>query len=92
MDKSKQDEATLAVLVHSLNTSRIPRAKRMLDRLENGEKLSDEDINILKIEYEEFMKDTGLVERNPQYMGLVSRYVDLYTTIIERALENEGGR
>ena len=49
MDKSKQDKGTLATIVHSLNKSRIPRAKRMLERLDNGEKLSDEDIQILKL-------------------------------------------
>ena len=33
MDKSKQDEGTLAVLVHGLNTAQLPRAQRMLERL-----------------------------------------------------------
>ena len=38
------------------------------------------------------MKDTGLLERNPEYTDLAMRYVKLYTTIIERALEIESGR
>ena len=92
MDQSKQDEGTLAVLVHNLNTAHLPRAKRMLKRLESGEKLNDEDILILKLEYEESMKDWGLIERNPKYKDLAMRYVDLYTTIIEKALENEQAR
>lgn len=89
MDPSKQDEATLATLVESLNTSRLPRAKRMLERLDSGEKLSDEDIEILRLEYDEFMKDWTLIERNPDYRDLATRYVELYTVIIERALANE---
>ena len=92
MDKSKQDKATLDALIHKLNTRQIPRARRMLERLENGEKLRDEDIDILKLEYDEYMKDWGIVERNPQYTEIATGYVELYTKIIEMALQNEKAR
>ena len=89
MDKSKQDEATLTLLVHQLNEHNIPRIQRMLKRLDEGEKLTDEDIRHLKHEYDTHMKDWSLLERNPKYMDLGMRYVDLYMTVISKAMENE---
>ena len=89
MDKSKQDEATLNLLVHKLNEFNIPRIQRMLKRLDEGEKLTDEDIGLLKREYDTNMKDWSLLKRNPKYMDLGMRYVDLYLTVISRAMENE---
>ena len=44
MNRSKLDENTLKLLVYQLNTYRIPRIKRMLERIDKGEKLGDEDI------------------------------------------------
>jgi hypothetical protein len=89
MDQSKKDEAILTALIHKLNTLQLPRAKRMLERLENGEKLRDGDIGSLKREYNESMKDWGLIERNPKYMDIALSYVHLYTSIIEKAVANE---
>ncbi len=89
MDKSNQDETTLKLLVYQLNKYHLPRAQRMMGRLEQGEKLTDEDIQNLKLEYDESMKDWSLLERNPKYLDLGIRYVDLYTNIISRALKNE---
>ena len=89
MDKLKQDEVTLAALVQNLNNTKLPRAKRMLERLEAGEKLTDADIRTLKLEYDESMKDWSLIERNPKYKDLALRYVELYMSIIEKAFANE---
>ena len=43
----------------------------------------------LKLEYDESMKDWSLIERNPKYKDLALRYVELYMSIIEKALANE---
>jgi len=37
------------------------------------------------------MKSWSLVEKNPKYLDLAVRYVELYTAVISRALENEKG-
>lgn len=89
MNRSQLDENTLKLLVYQLNTYRIPRIKRMLERIDKGEKLGDEDIQHLKREYDESMKDWRLVERNPKYLNLALRYVELYTHVVSRALENQ---
>jgi hypothetical protein len=89
VDQTKQDEAILNLLVHQLNEYRLPRIQRMLKRLDEGEKLTDVDIQHLKREYDESMKDWRLLERNPKYMDLGLRYVELYTDLITKAVENE---
>jgi hypothetical protein len=57
VDQTKQDEAILNLLVHQLSEYRLPRIQRMLKRLDEGEKLTDVDIQHLKREYDESMKD-----------------------------------
>jgi hypothetical protein len=89
MDKAKHDKATLYTLVQKLNENNIPRMQRMLKRLDEEEKLTDQDIGHLKREYDTNMKDWRLIERNPDYMDLGLRYVDLYLSVISKAMENE---
>jgi hypothetical protein len=89
MDKAKHDKATLFILVKRLNEYNIPRMQRMLKRLDEEEKLTDEDIGHLKREYDTNMKDWRLIERNPAYRDLGLRYVDLYRSVISKAVENE---
>ena len=35
------------------------------------------------------MKDVSMVERNPELTELASQYVDLFTTVVAKAMENE---
>ena len=69
--------------------SRLPRAQRMLDRVNGGEKLSDSDIQFLKRVYKDGRNTQSLVKRHPEYNDLIARYISLYTEIINKGLENE---
>lgn len=89
MDQSTIDAGTLAALMIRFRESRLPRARRMLEKVTDGQKLSDEDIGFLKRIYEDSRKTQPLVQRHPEYMGLVSAFIEMYTEIITRALENE---
>ena len=87
-----EDAKTLAVVIAKLTQEHIPRLKRMKERVERGEKLSDQEINDLKRIYDGTMKESRIVERNPEFMDITLRYVELYTTVLNKALENEQSR
>jgi hypothetical protein len=68
---------------------RLPRAKRMLERVNNEEKLLDSDIAFLNRVFEDARDSESLIKRNPDYHNLVVRFMDLYTEIINKGVENE---
>ena len=68
---------------------RLPRAMRLLERVNNGEKLGDSDIAFLKRIYDDSRNAASLIKRNPEYNDLVVRIIDLYTEIIAKGVDNE---
>jgi hypothetical protein len=89
MDQSEKDAGTIAALMIRFKEFRLPRAQRMLDKVNDGEKLSDNDIQFLKRVYNDGRKTQPLVRRHPEYNDLITRYISLYTEIIDKGLENE---
>ena len=89
MDQSEKDAGTIAALMIRMKEARLPRAKRLLDKVNGGDTLSNEDINFLERVYEDGRNTQPLVMRHPEYHGLVVRIMDLYTEIINKGLENE---
>ena len=86
MDK---DAGTIAALMIRLRDYRLPRARRMLDQVNSGDVLSDENLAFLKRVFADARNIKPLVERNPKYLELVSKMISLYSEIIAKALENE---
>ena len=89
MDQSKEDAGTIAALMIRFKEYRLPRAQRMLEKVNEGEKLSDSDIQFLKRVYKDGRNTQPLVKRHPEYNDLIARYISLYTEIINKGLENE---
>mgnify|MGYP001570992600 CR=1 FL=1 len=89
MDQEKEDAGTIAALMIRMKEERLPRALRILDRVNNGEKLGDSDINFLKRVYDDSRSTQPLLTRHPEYHSLIVRSLDLYTEIIAKGLENE---
>lgn len=90
MDKSTdKDAGTIAALMIRFKEYRLPRAMRMLDRVNEGEILMDNDIAFLKRVFNDARANQQLVKRNPEYNELVSRSLALYEEIVEKAMENE---
>ena len=92
MDQSEKDAGTISALMLRFKKTRLPRAKRLLEKVNGGEILSDGDIRFLKRVYEDSRSQQSLVKRNPEYQGLITRFIDLYTEIVEKGLENEKAR
>jgi len=89
MDQSEIDTGTIAALMIRMNEYRLPRAKRMLELVNGGATLSNEDIAFLKRVYNDSRYTRSLVARHPEYHELIVHTLDLYTEIITRGLENE---
>ena len=89
MDQDKMDAGTITALMLRMRDYRLPRAKRMLKRVNNGEKLQDSDIEFLNRVAEDTRNNESLVMRHPEYNDLVVRFMDLYTEIINKGIENE---
>ncbi len=89
MEQSHKDTGTISALMIRLKESRLPKARQLQEKVNRGERLSDSDIRFLKGVYEDSRNSQALIIRNPEYNGLVSRFMDLYTEIITKGLENE---
>ena len=89
MDQSEKDAGTIAALMIRFKETRLPRAQRLLEKVNGGEKLGDSDIQFIKRVYQDTRNYRSLVERHPEYNNLFAGFIDLYTEIITTGLENE---
>jgi hypothetical protein len=89
MEQSQKDRGSIIALMERLVEIDLPRARRLLDRVNAGLALRDTDIEFLKRLYEDSERNEGLVERNPAYQAVFTRSFELYTEIIRKGLENE---
>ncbi len=89
MDQDLRDAGTITALMMRMRDYRLPRAKRLLERVNEGEKLQDSDIEFLGRVYEDARNSESLIRRHPEYHDLAVRFMDLYTEIINKGVENE---
>jgi hypothetical protein len=89
MKQSEEDSGTIIALILRMKETRIPRARRLLDRVNGGDTLSNNDIRFLKRVYRDNRANQSLILRNPDYFKLMAGFIDLYSEIIEKAFENE---
>ncbi len=89
MEQSKKDAGTIAALMLRFKDFRLPRAQRLLEKVNGGAILSDSDISFLKRVYKDANANRSLVKRNPEYEKLVTGFIALYTEIVSKGVENE---
>ncbi len=92
LKKISQKTAELGVLMAVMKRSygrRIPRLMRIKEAVDNGEKLTDYQINFLS----KALRDAAGMEphfnRHPELQAIATKTVSLYHDITEQALENE---
>jgi hypothetical protein len=89
MKQGDRDAGAIAALMIRMQEYRLPRAQRLLEKVNRGETLADGDLDFLKRVYSDSADLRPLVKRNPEYMKLVAGMIDLYAEITAKALENE---
>jgi hypothetical protein len=89
IDQEELDTGTITALMIRFKDYRLPRAKRLLERVNRGELLTDDDIAFLKRVYRDGWQVQPLVKRHPEYSRLVALTMDLYTEIINKGVQNE---
>ena len=89
MSTSQKDEGTIEVLLKRLNDERLPRALKLQDKVNGGERLDDADLAFLNAVFHDASGVQHLITKHPQYQTLVTRLISLYSEITRKALENE---
>ena len=89
MDQEEKDAGTISALMLRMTETRLPRAQRLLEKVNDGSTLSDSDIRFLKRVFKDSRSNQSLFRRNPEFIDLISRFIDLYSEIVAKALENE---
>jgi len=82
-------DGTVQALLDRLNDWRLPRALALKERVDKGEKLTDNDMQFLQGVFEDSSQVKVLLATHPDLQPLVNKLVGLYSHITQKALENE---
>ena len=91
MTNSNEDAGTIQVILEQLNKYRLPRMLALKKRVDHGEKLTQDDLDFLRLALKEGHEASPLIARHAEYQSLAARLVSLYDEITREALENEKG-
>ena len=89
MTGNSKDLGTMTTILERFTKQTLPKVLEIKKRADRSEKLSNRDIDFLKLLPERFNEVKPLVDRNPEYQELYAQAVHLYKDITEQALLNE---
>jgi hypothetical protein len=88
-NKSMKDLGIKQVLLERLNTQILPRALGLKAKVDRGECLNDQDLQLLKVLLDDATSNTRLAKDHPDVHLLCGRMASLYSEITSKALENQ---
>jgi hypothetical protein len=86
---NRRDQGVAQVLLLRLENERLPRALKLKEKVDRGERLSDFDTQFLKRVMQEGREARKLAAKLPQYQEVVDRMAALYEEITRKGAENE---
>ena len=89
MTEPSEDAGVIGALVERFEKLRLPRILEMKDRVDQGEKLTDIDMEFLGEVFEDAKHIKKYVDRNPEFQDMAAQAMGLYSDITNKALENE---
>jgi len=91
MTEPSNEDGVILALIERFEKQRLPRLKALKEKTDNGELLSDEDIEFLGTVIHDAQQSKPLIDRHPEWQTFCANVVHLYETITEKALDNENG-
>lgn len=92
MTSQTDDAGVIQVLLDRFNEQRLPRALQMKEKVERGETLEKFEVDFLADVLADTRAMHALLERHPEYEEIVTKALNLYREITEKALANEAGK
>jgi len=89
MHQYQEDALMTVVLLDRFRLQRLPVAQSIKQRVDDGHRLGDYDIDFLVREFADAQQLHPLVARHPELAHLVGKISYLYKEIADLALENE---
>ena len=88
-ETSDKDIGILMAMLEKFEQFRLPRLLALKDAVDNGEPLSDEDIEFLEQVIADSTRTMSIAHKNPELNDFCEHVTHLYHAITEKALQNE---
>jgi hypothetical protein len=89
MAEISKDTGIATTLFERFETQRLPRALALKEQVDRGELLTAMDMAFLKQVFDDAQQVSSLVHKHPEWQPLMTRAIELYKEITDKALANE---
>ncbi|MCP5129382.1 MAG: hypothetical protein H6985_07375 [Pseudomonadales bacterium] len=90
MSDKASDTGLIETILERLNDYRLPRLLELKKRVDAGEGITDNDMQLLERVMEDAHSIHPVIDRNPEVQPIYAQVTALYSEITAKAVENEG--
>ncbi|MCB1688264.1 MAG: hypothetical protein KDI33_07255, partial [Halioglobus sp.] len=85
----REDTGVIEALLARLNEYRLPRLLELKERVDRGEAIGDNDVQLLERVLDDGREIEPLIARNPKVQSVYAQVTALHAEITAKAVENE---
>ncbi len=89
MDKNSEDDIVITALLKRFTEHRLPQAREIEKKVFAGKKLNESELTFLETVFNDAKYIMRLSDKHPEYQEIMSKAIQLYKDITQKALENE---